>query len=84
MEDIELLILAGRPIYGEMRFIDLLGGKLPDGYTRITVGNRLMFVSGDPAGLYNKCRRKIGFKKVLDYMPFELDVSASPSGSAKI
>jgi hypothetical protein len=43
-----------------------------------------MFVSGDPAGLYNECRRKIGFKKVLDYMPFEPGDSASTSGSAKI
>jgi cytosine/adenosine deaminase-related metal-dependent hydrolase len=81
MADIELLTLAGRPIYGEMRFIDLLGGKLPRGYTRITVGRRPMFVKGDPAGLYNECRRKIGFKKILDYMPFEPDDSASMSGS---
>jgi hypothetical protein len=66
-----------------MRFLDLLGGGLPDGYTRITVGNRPMFVSGDPAGLYNECRRKIGFKKVLDYMPFEPGGSAPKSGSAK-
>jgi hypothetical protein len=30
-----------------------------------------MFVKGDPAGLYKECRRKIGFKKVLDFLPFE-------------
>jgi hypothetical protein len=66
-----------------MKFIDLLGGELPDGYTRITVKGRSMFVSGDPAGLYNECRRKIGFKKVLDYMPFEPDDSIPASGSAK-
>ena len=71
MEDIELLILAGNPIYGEMRFLDLLGGKLPLGYSEIEVAKRLMFVKGDPAGLYNEVRRKIGFKKVLDYLPFE-------------
>jgi cytosine/adenosine deaminase-related metal-dependent hydrolase len=83
MEDIELLILEGKPIYGEMRFIDLLGGKLPHGYTRITVGERPMFVSGDPAGLYSECRRKIGFKKVLDYMPFEPGDPVPASGPAK-
>jgi cytosine/adenosine deaminase-related metal-dependent hydrolase len=83
MRDIELLTLAGRPIYGEMRFIDLLGGKLPKGYTQITVGERSMFVSGDPVGLYKECRRKIGFKKVLDYMPFEPDDSVPASGFAK-
>ncbi|MDR1220327.1 MAG: amidohydrolase family protein [Treponema sp.] len=74
MRDIELLILAGKPIYGEMRFIDLLGGELPDGYAQIRVNNRPMFVIGDPAGHYGMCRKKIGFKKVLDYLPFEPEV----------
>ncbi|MDR1100570.1 MAG: amidohydrolase family protein [Treponema sp.] len=71
MEDIELLVLEGKPIYGELRFLDIFGGKLPPGYTRIQVGNRPMFVKGDPAGLYQEARRKIGFKKTLDYLPFE-------------
>jgi cytosine/adenosine deaminase-related metal-dependent hydrolase len=71
MNDIELLTLAGKPIYGELRFIDLLGGELPQGYTQITVGKKPRFIIGDPAGLYAECRRKIGFKKVLDYLPFE-------------
>jgi hypothetical protein len=71
MKDIELLVLEGMPIYGELRFLDIFGGKLPSGYTQITVGKRPMFVKGDPAGLYRKCRKKIGFKKELDYLPFE-------------
>ncbi|MDR1505912.1 MAG: amidohydrolase family protein [Treponema sp.] len=71
MEDVELLLLEGKPLYGELRFLDLLGGKIPGGYTQITVGKRPMFVKGDPAGLYAECREKIGFKKVLDYLPFE-------------
>jgi cytosine/adenosine deaminase-related metal-dependent hydrolase len=71
MNDIELLVLAGKPIYGELRFMDILGGKLPKDYSQITVGKRPMFVIGDPAGLYKECRKKIGFKKVLDYLPFE-------------
>jgi len=71
MKDIELLVLSGTPIYGEMRFIDIFNGKLPAGYTQIKVGKRVMFVKGDPAGLYNEIRDKIGFKKKLDYLPFE-------------
>ncbi|MDR0300719.1 MAG: amidohydrolase family protein [Treponema sp.] len=71
MQDIELMVLAGKPIYGEMRFLDIFDGKLPDGYTQITVGKRPMFVKGDPAGLYREVRKKIGFKKELDYLPFE-------------
>ncbi|MDR2470576.1 MAG: amidohydrolase family protein, partial [Treponema sp.] len=71
MEDIELLTLAGKPIYGELRFLDIFDGKLPAGYTQITVKDRPMFVAGDPAGLYRTARKKIGFKKVLDFLPFE-------------
>ncbi|MDR2211764.1 MAG: amidohydrolase family protein [Spirochaetaceae bacterium] len=73
MEDIEFLSLAGTPLYGELRFLDILDGKLPQGYTRITVGGRPMFVKGDPAGLYKMARKKIGFKKELDFLPFEPD-----------
>ncbi|MDR2158490.1 MAG: amidohydrolase family protein, partial [Treponema sp.] len=73
MEDIELLVLEGMPIYGELRFLDCFGasGDLPEGYTRITAGKRQMFVKGDPAALYREVRRKVGFKKALDYLPFE-------------
>jgi 5-methylthioadenosine/S-adenosylhomocysteine deaminase len=71
MQDIELLILAGTPIYGEMRFLDIFNGKLPDGYTQIKTGKKAMFVKGDPAGLYREARKKIGFKKELDFLPFE-------------
>jgi cytosine/adenosine deaminase-related metal-dependent hydrolase len=71
MKDIELLVLAGNPIYGEMRFLDIFNGTLPVGYTQIKVGNRDMFVKGDPAGLYKEIRKKIGFEKKLDYLPFE-------------
>jgi cytosine/adenosine deaminase-related metal-dependent hydrolase len=84
MQDIELLVLAGTPIYGEMRFLDFFGDRasagnprsgapadLPVGYTQIKVGKKTMFVKGDPAGLYKEVRRKIGFKKALDYLPFE-------------
>jgi len=71
MGDIELLVLAGKPIYGELRFLDIFQGKLPDGYSQIKVENKDMFVKGDPAGLYKEIRKKIGFKKELDYLPFQ-------------
>jgi len=72
MKDIELITLDGKPVYGEMRFINIFNkSELPQGYTQIKVGNKMMFVKGDPAGLYNEVRRKVGFKKKLDYLPFE-------------
>jgi hypothetical protein len=73
MEDIELVMLAGKPIYGEFRFLELLGGKIPNAYHEITVGGRPMFITGDPAALYLSIRRKVGLKKVLDFLPFEPD-----------
>jgi cytosine/adenosine deaminase-related metal-dependent hydrolase len=79
MEDIELLTLEGTPVYGELRFLDIFNGKLPSGYTQLTVGGRPMFVKGDPQGLYRTARKKIGFKKELDFLPFEPD----PPPSAK-
>jgi len=71
MKDIELLVLAGKPIYGDKRFLEIFGGKLPPGYTEITVGKRTMFVIGDPASLYLEIRKRTGFRKVLDFLPFD-------------
>lgn len=71
MKDIQLLVREGVPVYGEERFLELLDGTLPVGYSIIKVEGRSMFVKGDPAGLYREVRRKVGFKKVLDYLPFE-------------
>jgi cytosine/adenosine deaminase-related metal-dependent hydrolase len=84
MKDIELLVLAGAPVYGEARFMDIFGGEPhgggappvgepPLGYSQIKVSGRTMFVKGDPAGLYANIRGKVGFKKKLDYMPFDPD-----------
>jgi len=87
MDDIELLVLAGKPIYGERRFLDIFGvtevkgslidSGLPDGYTEIVVGERPMFVIGDPASLYREIRLRTGYNKILDFLPFE------PSGDGK-
>ena len=71
MKDIELLTLAGKPIYGEMRFLDLLGGELPKGYSEVIVGKKPMFVIGNPASLYQEIRNRVGFKKEIDFLPFE-------------
>ena len=83
MKDIELLVLAGKPIYGELRFLDIFNNSFPVGYTQITVGRRPMFVKGDPAALYREIRRRTGFKKVLDFLPFEPDLPAEKTGKLK-
>jgi len=79
MHDIELLVLEGKPIYGEQRFLDIFGGKMPQGYTEITVKKRPMFIIGDPSALYREIRSRTGFKKVLDFLPFEPALTAKES-----
>jgi cytosine/adenosine deaminase-related metal-dependent hydrolase len=76
MKDIELLVLAGKPIYGQTRFLDIFNGEMPKDYTKIKVDKKEMFVLGDPAGLYKEVRNKVGFNKVLDYLPFEPEEEA--------
>jgi len=38
-------------------------------------------VIGDPAALYREIRRRTGFNKVLDFLPFEPAEQNSPQGS---
>ena len=82
MKDIQLLAIAGKPIYGELGFLDIFNGKLPDGYTEIIVGKRPMFITGNPAALYREIRRRTGFKKLLDFLPFEPDDPVEESAHA--
>ena len=90
MKDIELLVLEGKPIYGEQRFLEIFGDskakagtKLPKGYTEIVVGKRPMFVIGDPAALYMKIREKTGFKKILDFLPFEPELPVNKTEKSR-
>ncbi len=69
MEDIELMIQEGTPIYGDRKYEELFRSRECD-YTTIEVNGRRMCVKGDPAGLLDRVRRAVGFKKVLDYLPF--------------
>jgi 5-methylthioadenosine/S-adenosylhomocysteine deaminase len=74
-EDLELLTIAGVPVYGDEAkyreaFEALVGPELR-GYGRVRVGGRSMFVKGDPQALYAEVRRALGFAKKLDYLPFD-------------
>lgn len=75
--DLELLVVGGKPVLGDLeRFGDLVGGAAAgdaagEGYGRVRIGSRTMFVRGDPAALYKDVRAAVGFEKKLDYLPFE-------------
>jgi len=69
MEDIEFLSVDGVPVLAEKRFEELVPKDA--GYEEITVGGRPMLCKGAPATLYRGIREAVGFKKRLDYLPFE-------------
>jgi 5-methylthioadenosine/S-adenosylhomocysteine deaminase len=71
IEDIEILVLEGDPIFGQKEHEELFvlcGQK----YTTVNIRGREMLAKGDPAGLLKRVREAVGFKKVLDFMPLEL------------
>lgn len=69
MEDIEFLSVDGVPVLAEKRFAELA----PDGveYEEVSIGGRAMIAKGRPASLYKAVRKAVGFKKRLDYLPFD-------------
>ncbi len=70
MEDIELLLMEGDPIYGSAKYEVLFTERNVD-YTEISVRGRRMLVKGDPTGLIQEIREAVGFKKKLDFIPID-------------
>jgi hypothetical protein len=69
MENIEFLSVDGVPVLAEKRFGELIP---KDGaYEEVLVGGRPMLARGTPATLYRSIRAAVGFKKRLDYLPFD-------------
>jgi 5-methylthioadenosine/S-adenosylhomocysteine deaminase len=70
MEDIELLLLAGNPIYGAEKYEKLFKVRnVP--CTKMSVRGKMRLASGDPQSLVARIRQNIGFKKVFDFIPLD-------------
>lgn len=69
MEDIELLTVDGVPVLAEKRFESLIPAGAE--YEELSIGGRPMFCKGAPLTLYRGIREAVGFKKRLDYLPFD-------------
>lgn len=69
MEDIEFLSVDGVPVLAEKRFGELMPKDAA--YEEVMVGGRPMLARGAPATLYRNIRAAVGFKKRLDYLPFD-------------
>jgi hypothetical protein len=71
LEDIELLTREGDPLYGSERFEELFHRRnVP--FTRVCMKGKPMLVVGDPAGLLREIQKRLGFQKILDFMPLNV------------
>jgi cytosine/adenosine deaminase-related metal-dependent hydrolase len=70
VEDIELIVQEGTPIYGDAAHEELFTGRGTQ-YSKVTVRGRKMLVKGDPAALMERVRKAVGFRKVLDFIPLD-------------
>ncbi|HET6452344.1 MAG TPA: amidohydrolase family protein, partial [Spirochaetia bacterium] len=69
-QDIELLIQDGSPLLGDASYEELFAGRgVP--YSKVSIRGRAMLVRGDPAGLMERVRKAVGFRKVLDFIPLD-------------
>jgi 5-methylthioadenosine/S-adenosylhomocysteine deaminase len=68
MQDIELLVLDGNPVYGSARYKDFFE-KRGQGITKARAKGRNMLVKGNPEGLMKRIWKAIGKKKHLKFIP---------------
>ena len=74
MDDIELLVSEGRPLYGSLRFAELFEDadlEAFGGYTHVLVEGKEKLIVGDPVAMLRQLRRAIGHRKILDFLPIE-------------
>ena len=71
-EDVVLVLLAGRPRYGDRQFDSLFkAGSEPFGSSPITVGGKPKRIVGDPRRLMRKVWKDIGRRFHPAFLPFE-------------
>ncbi len=71
INDIILLTLEGKPIYGLPDLEELF--TLQDtSYTKVSVKGQDMLVKGDPVKLLHNIQKAVGYKKILDFIPLDL------------
>lgn len=69
MQDIQFLSVSGQAVLAEKRFEELIPGNQE--YDTVEIDGRSMSVKGSPSTLYKDIRKAVGFKKHLDYLPFD-------------
>lgn len=69
-EDVDLLLIGGRPVFGSTRHKEYLS-KLCGTCSVVSVNGSEKVIVGDPVGLLERIRKKVGFEKELPFLPFD-------------
>jgi len=70
LSDIALVIMEGKPIYGDENFAQLFNALEVD-HERITVDSKNKLIVGSPTKLMNDIWKNIGYKKKLPFLPIQ-------------
>jgi len=68
LSDIALVIMEGKPIYGDENFAELFNALEVD-HERITIEGKNKLIVGSPTKLMNDIWKNIGYKKKLPFLP---------------
>ena len=69
-DDIDLLLVGGRPAFGSARHEELFKRQC-EIYSSVSVGGKEKLVIGDVPGLLGGIEKRLGFKKELPFLPFD-------------
>lgn len=70
LSDIALVMMEGKPIYGDENFAQLFNALEVD-HERITVDSKNKLIVGSPTKLMNDIWKNIGYKKKLPFLPIQ-------------
>lgn len=73
LKDVMLVVIDGRPVYGDVDFADLFDALKAD-YQNITLDGAEKIIIGDLKGLLRRISRAVGFKKTFPFLPVEFDL----------
>lgn len=71
-EDIDLVIMNGKPLYGDTIYFDYFNVRKQN-YQKVSINGKEKFIIGKPLKVYERVWKKIGFKKILPFLPFDVN-----------
>ncbi len=72
-DDIKLVIMKGKPLYGKKNFLDEFKLKNNKNYEIVSIKGNENFVIGNITTLYESIWEKIRYKKILPFLPLDVN-----------